>query len=474
MKENTLEKGQVLILIILAVAVIFGFAALAVDVGRLYSERRRAQSAADAAAYAAAFAASQGDAKTVYTQKGLDSAIRNGFVDDSAALELGDIVDVEVYNPPISGKYSIATSTIKPAEYYQVFITQQVDPVFSQFVYQGNWTVRVEAVVHSTAKRAFADGNVIVATCPNCCDAVDFSGNPYVYVVDGDIISNSVGSQIKNSCNSAERNGKGCVIVDNGGIILGGEWYPGDTTSCKDNNGNTISPPVQADDGIDEGPNEPWAGIDPGMPGCLREDGSSLPTVINNSYNNVGTEPGKPFILKPGIYSKGISISGQNSVVKLEPGMYCLDGDLEVKSGMLAGDGVMFVMRGNSSININTNQSVSLTAPGDEEQCIKDPKFYDTDENFCWSGFLVYMPYNNEGTVRLGGGNSTTYEGTIYAPGPAKNDGKKCIITGNSETMGINASIICHNVQIDGNGTINIKYYDKINAQQPALIELAK
>lgn len=472
MKENTKEKGQVLILIILAAAVIFGFAALAVDVGRLYSERRRAQSAADTAAYAAAFAASQGEARAEYMLKGLKSAERNGFFDDDIAAELGERVDVEVYNPPISGKYSVATGTIKPAEYYQVFITQEVDPVFSQFVYKGSWTVKVEAVVHSTAKRAFADGNVIVATCPTCCDAVDFSGNPYVHVVGGDIISNSKGGI--GSCNSAERNGKGCVIVDDGGIVLGGEWEPGSTTSCKDNNGNTITPPVQAEDGIDDGPNEPWVGIDPGMPGCLQENGASLPTTINSSYNNVGTEPGKPYVLKPGIYKNGISISGQNSVVQLEPGMYCLDGDLEVKSGMLTGDGVMFVMRGKSSININTKQSVSLTAPGDEEQCIKDPKFYDTDENFCWSGFLVYMPYSNEGTVRIGGGNSTMYEGTIYAPGPAKNDGKKCIITGNSETMGINASIICHNVQIDGNGTINMNYYDKINAQQPALIELAK
>ena len=44
------------VLIILAIVALFGFAALAVDIGRLYAERRRIQSAADAAALAAAVA----------------------------------------------------------------------------------------------------------------------------------------------------------------------------------------------------------------------------------------------------------------------------------------------------------------------------------------------------------------------------------------------------------------------------------
>ena len=464
MKEQTQERGQVLVLIILAITVIFGFSALAVDVGRLYSERRRAQSAADAAAYAAAFAASQGDAKAVYIQKGLDSANRNGFSDDDAGLEPGEVVDVEIYNPPISGKYATATSTIKPSEYYQVLITQQVDPVFSQFVYQGGWLVKVEAVAHSTAKRSFADGNIIVSTCPDCCDGVDFSGTGYTRVVGGDITSHSTKST--GSCHSGEMNGSGCVIVQDGGINLAGDWYS-KTAKCK-YQGVDIVPAVQVEHGIDENSTELWTGTDPGMPGCLKSDGTSLPVVSNNKYNSDA-------VLSPGIYSKGIEISGKNTLVQMKPGMYCLDGDFSITGGTVTGDGVMFVMRSNSSVKITGNESVSLTAPGTIDQCISDPKFYDTDENFCWSGFLIYMPFTNEGVVHLGGGNSTTYEGTIFAPGPAKNnDAKKCVITGNSESMGVNASIICHNVTVDGNGTISMKYYDKLNAQQPAIIELAK
>jgi hypothetical protein len=48
------EKGQVLVIIILALAGLMGFVALAIDGGMIYSDRRTAQNVADAAAYAGA------------------------------------------------------------------------------------------------------------------------------------------------------------------------------------------------------------------------------------------------------------------------------------------------------------------------------------------------------------------------------------------------------------------------------------
>src|SRR3990172_587965 len=48
------ERGQALILFVLALAVLLGFVALAIDVGLAFQERRNAQNGADAAALAAA------------------------------------------------------------------------------------------------------------------------------------------------------------------------------------------------------------------------------------------------------------------------------------------------------------------------------------------------------------------------------------------------------------------------------------
>jgi len=78
MNEKKSEQGQAIVLVALALVVVFGFAALAVDGGRSYSEKRRAQNAADAAAYAAAMAAAEGQN---WRQAALDQLVLNDFND---------------------------------------------------------------------------------------------------------------------------------------------------------------------------------------------------------------------------------------------------------------------------------------------------------------------------------------------------------------------------------------------------------
>src|SRR5512135_850844 len=74
MRTHRFERGQALVLIVLAIVAMFGFAALAVDIGRLFAERRRIQNAADSAALAAVFAASQNEdyVAAAFTQLGLN------------------------------------------------------------------------------------------------------------------------------------------------------------------------------------------------------------------------------------------------------------------------------------------------------------------------------------------------------------------------------------------------------------------
>jgi uncharacterized membrane protein len=168
MNQHSKQRGQVLVLIVLAIAAIFGFAALAVDVGRAYSERRQAQNAADAAAYAAAFARTQ---SRNYQDAARYSLRLNSYDDADLGPNPAADMDVQVYNPPISGKYSVSTETIRPIEYFQVFIRRKVDPVFSQFVYNGPMEVTVEAIARGTGTMSFANGASIVATCTDCCGA---------------------------------------------------------------------------------------------------------------------------------------------------------------------------------------------------------------------------------------------------------------------------------------------------------------
>ena len=58
-KNNSSERGQAIVLIVLAMIVLLGFTALAVDGSMVYSDRRWAQNVADASALAGAAAAAQ-------------------------------------------------------------------------------------------------------------------------------------------------------------------------------------------------------------------------------------------------------------------------------------------------------------------------------------------------------------------------------------------------------------------------------
>ena len=75
------QKGQALILITFAMVALVGFAALSIDGGRVLSDRRHAQNAADTAAYAAALANAKGLDITTAAQT---RAATNGYDDGTS------------------------------------------------------------------------------------------------------------------------------------------------------------------------------------------------------------------------------------------------------------------------------------------------------------------------------------------------------------------------------------------------------
>ncbi|MEO7839331.1 MAG: pilus assembly protein TadG-related protein [Anaerolineales bacterium] len=83
MKIDSSEKGQALIVITLAAVVLFGFAALAIDGSRAFSDKRHAQSAADTAALAGALAYAQGgDLTTVAQARATSNSYDGGTMSD--------------------------------------------------------------------------------------------------------------------------------------------------------------------------------------------------------------------------------------------------------------------------------------------------------------------------------------------------------------------------------------------------------
>ena len=232
MKTHHFERGQALVLIILAIVGMLGFAALAVDVGRVFAERRRAQNATDAAALAAALAGADGKSDADAQNAAISSLQMNDYTDLHPNSDDGTKLEIEVNIPPVSPNIYAGQSG-----YYQVIIHQQVDPVFAQFVYSGLLKFTVEAVANTTSAHNIFEGSALVATSPDECKALWIAnkrgtnienGNAYSLSSAGtDPVNGCVPGEISGpqSCASGERSGSGLITVDNGfNIITHGPW----------------------------------------------------------------------------------------------------------------------------------------------------------------------------------------------------------------------------------------------------------
>jgi hypothetical protein len=133
MKTRHDERGQALVISILAMTVLIGFVALASDIGVMLHEKRLLQTAADAAAIAGAVELPYGDWNAAATS----AATTNGFT-------AGANTTITVQNPPTSGYHENASSV-------EVIISQQVPTLFMRLFSWTQMTVSARAVAESGA-----------------------------------------------------------------------------------------------------------------------------------------------------------------------------------------------------------------------------------------------------------------------------------------------------------------------------------
>src|SRR5215211_353853 len=116
MKNQRYERGQALIMIALALVGIVGMMGLVVDGGHAFSDRRRAQNAADAAALSSAFTRIKGGD---WVGAALAAAAENGYNNDGVTNV------VVLYSPPKDGPH------VGDVEYVQIIITSHVKTYFA-------------------------------------------------------------------------------------------------------------------------------------------------------------------------------------------------------------------------------------------------------------------------------------------------------------------------------------------------------
>lgn len=384
------ERGQIFVFLAIMIVALMAMAGLAVDGGRLYAERRFGQNAADNAALAGALAICNGG--------DVLSAAQNA----AAANGEGDLVDIVVNQPPLSGP-NAGDNT-----YVEVFIHSSKQPVFAQIVYSGDLETTARAVGHCfTGGGPVGGGNVVLVLDGDDNCAFSATGNSTLYLTlgNGGIYANS------NDADSAIcASGNADVVTDTGIFVVGGF----------DEDGNAAFSPVPVT-GVSPIP-DPLASL-PAPP----DPGGSCVTYSLSSTNIDTIDPGK--------YCS-ITISS-NAVLTMNPGVYYIDGGNFSASGnssLTANEVMIYMNSGNFSMS--GNGTFDVTAPNSGS----------------YQGMMLFMDQSNTGSISISGNGVVQTAGTIYGALA------HMALSGNGSNTVMNAQIIVDTLAISGNAAMTLNY----------------
>lgn len=351
MRARSLERGQILPLVAICLAVLMGFAAMAIDVGFLEYRQRQQQNAADAAAIGGAqqlvYAGCVNQQATAQTA-GDNDAASNGFANGSN----GGAITVTINNPPDSGPYATNACAV------QAIITNtHTQTFFSRlFGYPNGMQETTEAVA------------VTANTSPLCAVQLGPNGTPTFN-----------GNKISAPGCSLEMNGS--PVFHGGSVDFSNIGYAGSLT---DHGTKWVE--------ASPAPMLPVQDPCPEIPGC--KELADNPPSTSNCGQYTGSAP------QPGCYSS-FNVTGGT----LAPGLYVLTGTSSF--GPAVGTGVtIYVAAGASPLDLSGvkgNLTACTTSCGGtgSYQAVPNVLYYQVPSNknsLTWSGpqstysGMIYAP----------------------------------------------------------------------------------
>lgn len=443
-KKDNSERGQVLIIIAVAVIVLIGITGLAIDGSIVLSDRRHAQNAVDSASLAGALAYIRDcqtsgcdeagevtNAEAAMRVAALDRALENGYARDLPAHD-----DIVILRPPVSGPYA------GDSEFMQVIIDSTVPTTFARIVGINELHNRVEAValLQEEGWDGIFGGNALVVLKPtssNCSGDFTFGGSATVTLDGGGVFVNSDNNSCAFQC--AGSGTSGTLNIINGGnlSIVGDPGYRLDGCSGGVN-------PSDITSGVEPFPFPPELVLaEP--PACSTTP--SAPTPVDAT--TVKLYPGSYTNLPPNGNFMGVNLNGYTILI-LEPGNYCVSGvfkDFGNGTVMTGSDIFVYIQQG-GDINI-TGGAVQIDAASDPT----DP----------YKGYLIYIDpgpvdpvtetySGSPANCTITGNGNHKFTGAIYAP--------YCEVTinGDSGPEGIRAQIIAYEIKLNGNNALYFLY----------------
>jgi hypothetical protein len=399
------ERGQILLLILVALIAILGCVAISADIGELQFKRNQMQTAADSAAMAGAEELNYGDVIAA----GKADAATNGFTNGQNG------VTVTINNPPQSGPNENNDG------YVEAIVAQPQATFFLRALGFSSINVAARAV------SALGNG-------PNCVYILDPSA-PSAMLANGNVnIQSNCGVLVDSSSNTGlTLNGNISMSAPTIGVV--GNYLA---------NGNVTTNPTPKT-GMIAAP-DPLAYIqEPSVGACNHSN-----FLLNG---NIGTHAA-PYQMSPGVYCGGILLNG-NIYANFNAGTYILAGGGMTVNGnsFLTGTGVTFYNTtgsgGYQGITLNGNTQVNFSAP----------------TSGALEGILFFQDRSvgsgSAGSV-INGNSASTFDGALYFPttqvtynGNSSANGytiivaDKLLVNGNSQ-MGNNYSSLANGSPIKG------------------------
>lgn len=468
------ESGQIMILMALAIVALLGFAALAIDVGMVYADRRAEQNAADSAVLSGMQLAMQ-TIKSVKNENfqcntagiwvtgtsgwsppaWLTSALLNNILSTSQIMAQKNGYVIEQGFASQNG-VAFRCGSDSGGNFVEVRaqLTHASQASFLQIFGRSQLVNTVESISRGRPSRAAMGGFLVYVLDPNCgSGGIDWRGTVDAYLFGGGAFTRSclhgngnttfnvmAAGQTTSQCKNATGTGSsgiGCNITNQSGHS---DW-------CDDPKDNFLP-----------NPNPGWAS-DPLA-------GFSLPNIETCSNTLITSAPAdKKF--SPGTYQID---SKDWDGAKLKPGLYCIKGSIS-----LQGNGAAISSIDGPGADGGTTHGVTvymidggITCTGNCEINLRAvAQNADHKPADAIPGLVLMSKHGNTSTINWGGNSGTQFAGTVYVPdGPLDLGGTGDIIT--------SSQFIARSFKSHGNSQLCVKYDANMVVTSPADMEQSR
>lgn len=439
------QRGQAIILLAFAIVALVGFAGLAIDGGRVLSDRRHAQNAADNSAFAAALAKIKGQDYVVAAQ---NRATSNGYTTgvNSAIVEVNLCSETGITCAGVPAGADLS-------EYIRVKITSYVQTTFARVLGRTQVEVTGEAIVHASGvtSNPLVLGAAIAAF-RKTGTPFDGGGGGDLTVYGSGVFSNSTDTDCPNG--SMKLGGSINYHVDTSFASAGSVCTHGGA-----NLDGTITSIGQVDTPTFDIPA-------PGF-SCGGVPASPNPQSI-----------GGELVYQPGSYN-GLNMPPAGNF-RFAPGNYCFNGNLKLNGGTVVANGVnirmnsgAFTISGSTTFNcsnvvVHSAGGSSVSMSGGQNNCTGITFYMSTGDitlngnttniftsptSGNYKGLLIYLPENNDtSTIKITGTSNSQYTGSIIGVS------SDVTINGTSDSAGFNVQVLSDTVSLGGSSNITIHY----------------